>query len=427
MVRYELEKRIELIFALGDEIARQRDKLIEAAIRDIGFTYKDTSYEFAITIGRLKSFGNAAQLLEGRESLCKQDEEVALVLPYNGSSWLNIAIVSIYLAGNNVRVKFSSKSPRITRLIENIYVKIFGDAVKFDYRSGREFMKYAIENPKVKAIVAFGSDSNILPYEQVISKARKKLIFEGPGNDPFIVLNDADLEEAVRELTFTKYMYSGQACTAPERIYVQADIYEAFIQRFVEETKNLKVGDPMREETDVCPLASRRAVENIKRQLEDAVAKGARVVCGGKIDGNLVYPTIVADANHTILGMREEIFGPVSYICKFDSPARAIALARDSKYGLRAAIYGKKDVVWIANALKGADYLEEVEGYTFGKFGTLGINEPRAETWRDALVTKPVGGYGYSGWVWDFEDGKFKLKQGPKLFSIETSRPRAKG
>lgn len=422
----ELEKRVELISALGDEIANQKDKLIEAAIKDIGFTYKDTSYEFEITIHRLKSFRNAVKLLEGREPLCKQDEEVALILPYNGSSWLNIAIVSIYLAGNNVRVKFSSKSPRITKLIENIYIKIFGDAIKFDYRHGREFMKHAIENPKVKAIIAFGSDSTMLPYESIIAKARKKLIFEGPGNDPFIVLNDADLEETVRELTFTKYMYSGQACTAPERIYVQADIYEIFLEQFAEQTKNLAVGEPENPEIDVCPLASRRAVENIKRQLEDAVAKGARVVCGGKIEGNLVYPTIIADANHSMLGMREEVFGPVSYICKFDSPARAIALARDSKYGLRAAIYGKKDAAVIASALKGADYLEEVEGYTFGKFGTLGINEPRAETWRDALVTKPIGGYGYSGWVWDFEDKKFKLKQGPKLFSLETSRPEEK-
>jgi succinate-semialdehyde dehydrogenase/glutarate-semialdehyde dehydrogenase len=420
----ELEKRIELISALGDEIAEQRDDLIQAAVKDIGFTYKDTSYEFAITISRLKSFKNAVLLLEGREPLCKLDEEVALILPYNGSSWLNIAIVSIYLAGNKVRVKFSSKSPRITKLIENIYSNIFGDAIKFDYRRGREFMRYAIENPKVKAIVAFGSDSTIMPYEQAIANARKKLIFEGPGNDPFIVLNDADLEEAVRELTFTKYMYSGQACTAPERIYVQEDIYFDFIQSFMEHTKNLKVGDPEDAETDVCALASKRAVENIKRQLEDAIAKGARVVCGGKIEGNLVYPTIVADANHSMLGMREEIFGPVSYICKFDSPERVIALAKDSKYGLRAAIYGKKDAAFIARALKGADYLEEVKGYTFGKFGTLGINEPRAETWRDALVTKPIGGYGYSGWVWDFEDGKFKLKQGPKLFSIETSIPR---
>lgn len=417
----ELEERTERILALGDKIAEKKDKLIEAAIKDIGFTHKDTSYEFAITIDRLRNFRNAEKLVEAREPVCKPDEEVALILPYNGSSWLNIAIVSIFLAGNNARVKFSSKSPRITKFIEKIYKGIFGEAIKFDYRHGEEFMKYAIESPKVKAIIAFGSDSTIMPYEAVIRRARKKLVFEGPGNDPFIVLSDANLERAVNELRFTKYMFSGQACTAPERVYVQEDIYEVFLNKFAERTKNLVVGAPENPETDVCPLASRRAVENIQLQLKDAVEKGARIVCGGKIEGSLVYPTIVADANHTMLGMRDEVFGPVSYICNFDSAERAIALAGDSKYGLRAAIYGKKDAAEIARALKGADYLEEVETYIFGKFGTLGVNEPRVETWRDALVTKPIGGYGYSGWVWDYEDGRFRLRQGPKLFSIETS------
>lgn len=417
----ELEDRLELILALADKMVEKRDELIEAAINDIGFTYKDMSIEFELTVDRLRNFRRAIKLIEDREPICKEDEEVALILPYNGSAWLNIAIASIFLVRNNVTVKFSSKGSGIAKLYENMYGKIFGEMIKFDYRHGREFMKHAIESTQVKAIVAFGSDSTVLQYEDVIKKGRKKLIFEGPGNDPFIVLNDADLEAAVEELFSTKYMYSGQACIAPERIYVQEEVYETFINEFADKTKSLVIGDPKNPETDVCPLASRRAVENIKRQLVDAKKKGARIICGGKIDGNLVYPTTVADANHSMIGMREEVFGPVSYVCKFDSAEKAVALAKDSKYGLRAVIYGKKEARWIANALKGADYLEDVEDYTFGKFGTLSINEPRAVTWRDALVTKPIGGYGYSGWVWDFKDGKFILRQGPKLFSLETS------
>ena len=214
-------------------------------------------------------------------------------------------------------------------------------------------------------------------------------------------------------------MYSGQACIAPERVYVQSEVYEDFLEELVEETKGLVVGEARNPETDVAPLASRKAVENIKRQLEDALAKGARILCGGRIEGNLVYPTVVADANHSMLGMREEVFGPVCYVCRFDEVKEAIALAKDSKYGLRAAVYGRS-AEEVASALRGADYLEVVESYTFGKFGTVSVNEPRAESWKGALVTKPIGGYGYSGWVWDFDEG-FKLKQGPKLFSLETS------
>lgn len=414
----ELDERLELISALADRIAEKEDEIIETAVKDIGFTYKDVANELKITLERLRMFKKVADLLESRKPICGRDEEVALILPYNGSAWLNIAIASIFLAGNNVRVKFSSRDAAIAEFYEHIY-KIFGDAVKFDYRSGSEFMRFAMESPRVKAIIAFGSDSNFLRYEGKIKEIRKKFIFEGPGNDPFIVLNDADTEKAVEDLVSSKYMYSGQACIAPERVYVQEEVYDDFLEEFVEQTKSLVVGKPENPETDIAPLASRKAVENIKRQLKDAVAKGAKILYGGRVEGDLVYPTVVADANHSMLGMREEIFGPVCYVCRFDDAREAIALAKDSRYGLRATVYGRKAEV-VAKALRGADYLEEVESYTFGKFGTVSVNEPRAESWKGALVTKPIGGYGYSGWVWDFEEG-FKLKQGPKLFSLETS------
>jgi len=261
----ELDERLELILALADGIAEKEDEIIETAVKDIGFTYKDVANELEITLERLRMFKKAVGLLESRKPICGRGEEVALILPYNGSAWLNIAIASIFLAGNNVRVKFSSR-------------------------------------------------------DAAIAEVKKKFIFEGPGNDPFVVLNDADAERAVEDLVSSKYMYSGQACIAPERVYVQGEVYDDFLKEFVEQTKSLVVGKPENPETDIAPLASRKAVES----------------------------------------------------------------------------------------------------YTFGNFGTVSVNEPRAESWKGALVTKPIGGYGYSGWVWDFDDG-FKLKQGPKLFSLETS------
>ncbi len=418
----DTEDRLQLILSLADRISDKRDELIEIVVRDVGFTYKDTSYEVDLIIQRLRNFKNAVKFLENRTPICGKEEKVAIILPYNGSAWLNISIASVFLAGNSVRVRFSSKDFAIARFFERMYKEIFDDVIEFDYRSGNEFMSYAINSPEVKAIVAFGSDYTFLRYENAVRNVKKKFIFEGPGNDPFIVLNDADLELAVKDLVSSKYMYSGQACIAPERVYVQEEIYADFLREFVDLTKSLIVGDPKNPETDVGPVISERAIENIKKQLIDAEKKGARIVYGGKIEGNLVYPTIVADANHSMLGMREEVFGPVSYVCKFKTAEEAINLAKDSKYGLRATIYGKREGKKIADALKGADYLEEVKDYTFGKFGTISLNEPRSKSWRDALVTKPIGGYGYSGWVWDFYD-KFRIKQGPKLFSIETSVP----
>jgi acyl-CoA reductase-like NAD-dependent aldehyde dehydrogenase len=262
----------------------------------------------------------------------------------------------------------------------------------------------------------------VLPYYRLCRQTGKKLIFEGPGNDPFIILEGADLDRALADLMDGKYRYSGQTCVAPERVLVHESLYDEFLQRFVTATERLAVGSPAEQDVDVVPLASPLAVQNIRHQLEDARRKGGRILCGGKIEGLLVYPTIVADANEHMLGMREEIFGPVSFVAPFGFPEEALRIAKANRYGLRATVYGNpEEANLVGAALRGDPYLREVPEIVFGRFGTVSVNEPRSISWRDALITKPIGGYGYSGWVWETVNGRFVLKQGPKLFSLETS------
>ena len=171
-------------------------------------------------------------------------------------------------------------------------------------------------------------------------------------------------------------------------------------------------------------MASDLAVAQIKASLEDAVLKGVKVLAGGRIEGNLVHPTVLRDATDDMLGMREEVFGPVAFTTPFSTREEVLARARNHKYGLRAlrsSAAGRPRQV--ARELKGEDYCHPVPDYTFGKFGTVSLNEPRAVSWRGALVVKPAGGYGYSGWIWETVDGRFQIKQGPKLISLETSTP----
>jgi acyl-CoA reductase-like NAD-dependent aldehyde dehydrogenase len=170
-------------------------------------------------------------------------------------------------------------------------------------------------------------------------------------------------------------------------------------------------------------VGSDLAVSRIKEQLRDAVDKKARVLLGGDIDGNLIYPTVIRDATDEMSGMREEVFGPVVFTSPFDSTEEVLARSRDNRYGLRAAVFGGPQAKTVARALAGEKYCHLVPHFTFGKFGTVALNAPRLETWRGSFVTKPVGGYGYSGWIWETVDGQFHLKQGPKLLSIETSVP----
>ena len=416
-------ERFEKVLRLANALEEHREQMVELAVKDLRFTVKDCAREVDLSIGRLKMFEEAESLLRDRKPLGGPGSRVSLMLSYNGSAWVNVAIASIYIVGNKVSVKFSSKGSDVMKLTESIYRPIFGDDVTFYHGGGTIFMEKSLRESDVSAVVAFGSDENILPYEQAFRDTGKKLVFEGPGSDPFIVFADADLELALTDLMTGKFMYSGQICTAPKRIYIHDSVYDEFLGMFVDQVKRLKVGNPENEQTDISPVVSDLAVKRIGEHLAEAVRMGAEILVGGRIEGNLIYPTVVKNAADEMLGMREEIFGPVAFTSPFTSARDVLARARNHKYGLRAAVFGGDDALKVAEALKGELYCHPVPGYKFGAFGTVAYNETKAASWRGAFVTKPVGGYGYSGWIWETTAGKFGLKQGPKLLSKETSEP----
>jgi delta 1-pyrroline-5-carboxylate dehydrogenase len=418
----EIEERLGRVHLLIEAIKANKDKMVATAVSDTGFTFRECSMELDVILTRLAGFEEMVPTFAELQPICGKDQEVALILPYNGSAWLNVAIISIYLVGNHLRVKFASRGSEIAHFTESIYNPIFGDAIRFEYASGRTFLKDAIGDARTPAICLFGTDEYARQYLEPIRAHKKKFVFEGPGKDPFIVLPGADLEAAARELAFSKYLYAGQTCTAPERVYLHESIHHNFLELFIEYSRAVKLGDPADPSTEMGPVASSRAIEAIKAQLNDAVARGGRIVLGGKIEGNLVYPTVVVDARQDMLGMQNEIFGPVVFVSGFSTEKEALQLARDNRYGLRAAVYGgEEEAMRLGAELLGQPYCHPVPEMTFGRFGTVSANMPRSESWVGAFVSKPVGGYGYSGWIWETIDGEFILKQGPKLLSIETS------
>jgi len=417
-----LEHRLEQVAALRTILAQNKENLIRAALLDCAFTYRESALEVDTVEERLAGFPDMAPTFAPRIPLAGPGQEVALILPYNGSAWLNTAIVSIYLVGNRVRVKFASRGSHITRLTEDLYRPIFGDAIIFDYSHGKDFMHRALTAPNIPAIVMFGADRHALQHEDAVRAHKKKFIFEGPGKDPFIVLADADLEQAATELAFAKYLYAGQTCTAPERVYVQEQVYDDFVARFLELSRRVRLGDPADPATEMGPVISPEAIKAIRAQLKDAAAKGGRIALGGNIQGNLVPPTVVLEATQEMLGMQEETFGPVAFLARFQTTEEVIRLARDNRYGLRASIYGQAEADAVYKSLISQPYCHPAPSFQFGVFGTISVNEPRSETWVGAFVSKPVGGYGYSGWIWEPQGDTLRLKQGPKLLSLETSR-----
>ena len=212
--------------------------------------------------------------------------------------------------------------------------------------SAREIGNAIMSNPEVRKVTFTGSFS----VGKIIKKSAdtvKKVSMELGGNAPFIVFNDADIDKAVDGAMVSKFRNSGQTCVCANRIYVQSGVYEKFVTKFKDATAKMKVGDGREAGVEQGPLIDMSAVEKVEELLSDAVGKGAKVVLGGKRHekGETFFePTIVTDATQSMRFSKEEIFGPVVPVFKFETEDEAIKMANDTDFGLCSYAY-TRDVV----------------------------------------------------------------------------------
>ncbi|MGE4243071.1 NAD-dependent succinate-semialdehyde dehydrogenase [Ramlibacter sp.] len=170
----------------------------------------------------------------------------------------------------------------------------------------------------------------------------KKLALELGGNAPFIVFDDADIDSAVEGAIASKYRNAGQTCVCTNRIYVQEGVYDAFVDRFARRVGSLAVGNGFDDGVVQGPLIEPAALDRMERHIADAVGKGARLVVGGRrMHGQFFEPTVVADATRSMLCAREETFGPLAPVFRFETEAEAIALANDTEFGLASYFYSR--------------------------------------------------------------------------------------
>jgi acyl-CoA reductase-like NAD-dependent aldehyde dehydrogenase len=235
-----------------------------------------------------------------------------------------------------------------------------------------------IEDERVKAITFTGSGP--VGWKIAERAPRKRVNLELGNATPVIITADADIELAAKAMAANAFSFAGQSCISVQRIYVEASAYERFVELFVPRVDELKVGDPADEETDVGPVIDEDARERILEWIEEARAGGARVLTGGDTDGELIRPTVLADAAPELKVSCEEVFGPVCTINSVGSVDEAIELANGTRYGLQAGIFAAD----IKTALRAAQELE---------FGGVTINE--APTFRADQM--PYGGVKDSG------------------------------
>lgn len=237
-------------------------------------------------------------------------------------------------------------------------------------------------NPIVRKLTFTGSTEVGRTLMQESAGTIKKVSMELGGNAPFIVFDDADLDAAVAGAIVSKYRNAGQTCVCANRIYVQDEVFDAFTDKLVTAVVNLKVGDGTEPGVNQGPLIDAKAIAKVEEHIEDAVAKGGRVLCGGKrhsLGGNFFEPTVIACANREMKVAREETFGPMAPVFRFGSDEEVIAMANDTEFGLASYFYSRD----IGRIWRVAEALE---------YGMVGIN-----TGLISNEVAPFGGVKQSG------------------------------
>jgi succinate-semialdehyde dehydrogenase/glutarate-semialdehyde dehydrogenase len=248
--------------------------------------------------------------------------------------------------------------------------------------SSREIGGEMTSNPDVRKLTFTGSTEVGRTLMRQSAETIKKLSLELGGNAPFIVFNDADLDAAVAGAIASKYRNTGQTCVCVNRIYVQSGVYDEFAAKLVKAVEGLKVGNGLEAGVTQGPLIDASAVEKVEEHIQDALSRGARVITGGKrhsLGGSYFEPTVLADVPNDALVAKEETFGPLAPLFRFETDDEVLQLANDTEFGLASYFYSRD----ISRVWRVAEGLES---------GMVGINTGLLST-----EVAPFGGVKQSG------------------------------
>jgi len=280
---------------------------------------------------------------------------IVAITPFNDP--LNLVAHKIgpaIAAGNAVILKPHSETPLVAKMLVELFEKteLPQGILQLVTGRGAEIGDVLVTDPRVR-MVSFTGGQNV--GSKIIQQAGlKKVAMELGSNCPAVILADADFEQAV-EATFSgAFWAAGQNCLHVQRIYIHSDLYEQFKEQFCARANGIRMGDKLCESTDMGPMINERAARKVDSLVKDALNKNATLLCGGKRQGNFFQPTVLCDVSDDALIAKEEVFGPVTLLYRFDELQEAIAQANDVDYGLQAGIFTRD----LDMAFKVADELD---------------------------------------------------------------------
>ncbi|MBK8986817.1 MAG: aldehyde dehydrogenase family protein [Chloroflexi bacterium] len=353
--RKPLAERIRILRQFQAEIIDSMDEISSVINQDTGKSRQDGWVEVNMSVDRLHQYYKLGpKWLERRRVppglyLFKQYYTephpfgvVAVIGPWNYPFDLCVPpMCSALLAGNTVLLKPSEVTPAVGVMIEKLIQRVpeLAPFVRVLHGDGSVGAQIVAARPDLIFLTGSTATGHIIA--QAAAKTLTPFIYELGGKDPMVVFASADIQAAAKWGTWGALYNTGQTCMGIERMYVQAAAYDEFVTAVLAEARQVKIG--YTHDTDnhfnMGPLTFERQVNIVTAQLDDALAKGARILTGGKLDGLFMEPTILVDVDHSMKVMREETFGPIMPIMKFNDESEAIWLANDCDYGLSAAVW----------------------------------------------------------------------------------------
>ena len=352
--RKTIDERAQLIIALGKTLREDANAIAQMISQEMGKPIKQALGEVEKCAQLCDWY--AAQgpaMLAAEPTLVENDKArieyrplgpILAVMPWNFPIWQVLrGAVPTLLAGNTYALKHAPNVMGCAYLMLDAFKRAgFPDGVFEVINATQDGVSRAIADPRIAAVTLTGSVRAGQAIGAQAGAALKKSVLELGGSDPLIVLNDADLDQAVKAAVIGRFQNTGQVCAAAKRLIIEDGVVEEFTRRFVEETRKLAIGDPLSADTYIGPMARFDLRDELDAQVQATLAEGATLLLGGERiagQGNFYAPTVLGDVTDQMTSFKQELFGPVASIITARDARHALELANDSDFGLTATVY----------------------------------------------------------------------------------------
>lgn len=352
-----IEERCRVLGRLGDRLRARRDECAEMITREMGKVIGEARAEIDKCAWLCDYYADNAPRFLADESIVTSASKsyvayqplgtVLGIMPWNFPFWQVIRYATpAVTAGNTVLLKHAGNVQGCARLIEQLFREAgYPEGVFQTLYIETEQVRAVIEDDRVHAVTLTGSERAGSAVASQAGAALKKTVLELGGSDAFIVLEDADLEEAVKVATTARFQANGQSCIAAKRFILTERIAEEFIERFKAAAEGLVLGNPMDEDTTLGPMAREDLRDELHKQVKDALNKGATAVTGCEVPdrpGWFFTPSIIDGITPAMRAWDEELFGPVASVIRVKDEKEAIEVANASPYGLGGSIWTRE-------------------------------------------------------------------------------------